>query len=304
MSMSPHQIFGRLQELKKWQQTHENILRRSNVDEHFEKTSTSYRSYSPNASNNLTENSSKNAKPDINPVFENSSSMQIRGIQGKNFEQILEEKLNEYAENSTSQTCINNTRIKKPFLKKGSGLMKYNLKPEEYKKLIGNKYSNTLGHHQARPKSVQNTKKPVISLPERPKTSGQERQSNNTRKSQNVMRTTKTSTRKNLQRSKATVSVSSKKIEPLKLNSCTKNNKNLKGVQHCDMKKLQHAEEGLKIDLNRSQEPIITEIDRTSPKLKDFIESIMKNTVNSSTFTPLKAPNISIKPKEVGVALL
>ncbi|XP_045467351.1 protein MLP1 [Harmonia axyridis] len=190
MSLSPHQIFGRLHELKKWQETHEKLLQRSGNDEDFQETSVHNHSSHHNSINVHTKYLERNEQLPLDS-YENPEEEFINVPLDKDFEELLEEKLNEFNEYNVP---TNNSSVpKKPFLKKGTGLMKYNLKPEEYKKLIGNKYSNTIIPPKSRPKSVESKKKTVQFQTERPRTAGNVSNINlNSRRTQNTLKPTRT----------------------------------------------------------------------------------------------------------------
>ncbi|KAL3270931.1 hypothetical protein HHI36_021437 [Cryptolaemus montrouzieri] len=266
MSMSPHQIFGRLQELKKWQHTHEKLLKRSDFDEDIEKTPLKRVYTSENSHRNLDE---------------------IKGSPGKEFEELLEEKLNEYSE--SLNPSVNDVRKpKKPYLKKGSGLLKYNLKPEEYKKLIGNKFSSTILPFKQRPKSVEAPSRSKEGTFNRPKTSGGEKHSKCLQKTQTANRTSQNSSQK------PRSSINQRKPRDIPKIQ----NKNCIYKQQEPEKVIKYNGNQPNIEIvNLSEKPKVKDNDitkRTSPKLYDFIESISRK---PEQFTPLKVPEISIKPK-------
>lgn len=151
---SPSNILGRLQQLKLWQENHEKKL----------KTPTS---------NVIKE--AKSVDPgklrisDMLPNKGKNGFNEIKSLDGKKFDKLLEDKLVHFADQSND---TGNSVPKKAFLKKGTGLTRFKLKPEEYKRLISSRASNQsrptlhnkrkINHKKTSPETLKPKSKPII----------------------------------------------------------------------------------------------------------------------------------------------
>lgn len=314
MSMSPHQIFGRLQELKKWQQTHEKLLQRSDNDEKSKRAPLNHYKIAGNVTNN---DVNKDGEPQN--IFIDNLEEYISAPLDKDFEDLLEEKLNEYNEDAVP---TNNNIPKKPFLKKGTGLLKYNLKPEQYKTLIGNKYSNTVLPKKTRPKSVEIKKKTVQFQAERPKTSGNVPKALPSKRIQNTVRPNRApiySSRRSQrcsgdypnksetqQKQNSKLAENNQPERVLHKQNTVKNGDNSNRKSHATLKfhpeEPKFQKEIVRNSLNTVlQSPAKKLTSNTSelvkkplPKVHDVLDDISHKPVE---YTPLRAPEIGIKPR-------